>query len=86
MGEVRGIGLIAGVELVTDKAKKTALEVPGQLGTMVGKVLQDLGVISRNIRDTVAFCPPLIITVEQVDEMVSKFKEALDTVYKNLNA
>lgn len=85
VGEVRGIGLIAGVELVIDKSKKTALEVPGQLGTMVGKVLQDLGVISRNIGDTLAFCPPLIITVGQVDEMVSKFKQALDIVHEKLN-
>ena len=85
VGEVRGVGLIAGVELVIDKAKKTALEVPGQLGTMVGKVLQDLGVISRNIGDTLAFCPPLIITVEQVDEMVDKFKQALDIVHERLN-
>ncbi|NLY34342.1 MAG: aspartate aminotransferase family protein [Alcaligenaceae bacterium] len=85
VGEVRGIGLIAGVELIIDKSKKTALEVPGQLGTMVGKVLQDLGVISRNIGDTLAFCPPLIITVGQVDEMVSKFKQALDIVHEKLN-
>ena len=85
VGEVRGIGLIAGVELVIDKSKKTALEVPGQLGTMVGKVMQDLGVISRNIGDTLAFCPPLIITVDQVDEMVDKFKQALDIVHEKLN-
>jgi len=85
VGEVRGIGLIAGVELVIDKSKKTALEVPGQLGTMVGKVMQDLGVISRNIGDTLAFCPPLIITVDQVDEMVDKFKQAIDIVHEKLN-
>ncbi len=84
VGEVRGIGLIAGVELVIDKSRKTALEVPGQLGTMVIKELQDLGVISRNIGDTLAFCPPLIITVEQVDEMVNKFKQALDIVHEKV--
>lgn len=85
VGEVRGIGLIAGVELVIDKAKKTALELPGQLGGLVGKELQDLGVISRNIGDTMAFCPPLIITKAQVDELVDKFKLALDATHKKLN-
>lgn len=86
VGEVRGVGLIAGVELVTDKAAKTALGSPGQLGTMVGRNLQGLGVITRNIGDTIAFCPPLIITREQVDTLVDTFTRALDATQQSLQS
>ena len=37
-----------------------------------------LGVILRAMGDTMAFCPPLIISEEQIDELFSKFTIALD--------
>ena len=36
------------------------------------------GVILRALGDTLAFCPPLIIDVDQVDELFSRFENALD--------
>lgn len=78
VGEVRGIGLIAAVELVVDKAAKSALTPPGRLGAMVNAGLQEKGIISRNMGDAMAFCPPLIITDAQVDEIVARFAEVLD--------
>lgn len=86
VGEIRGVGLIAAVELVADKAQKKGLETPGQLGIAVGKDMQDNGVIVRNIADAVAFCPPLIITEEEVDVMVDALRNAIDKVYKELVA
>jgi len=86
VGEVRGVGLIAGVELVTDKAAKKALASPGQLGTAVGRKLQELGVITRNIGDTLAFCPPLIITAQQVDTLVDAVTQALDATQQSLRS
>lgn len=86
VGEVRGVGLIAGLELVTDKAAKTALASPGQLGTAVGRKLQELGVITRNIGDTLAFCPPLIINAEQVDTLVDAVTQALDATQQSLRS
>lgn len=84
VGEVRGLGLIAAVELVTDKQRKVALETPGQLGIAVGKEMQNLGVIVRNIGDAIAFCPPLIITKEQIDELVNVLRQAIDKVQAEL--
>lgn len=80
VGEVRGKGLIAAVELVADKQTKEPLEKAGNLGLMANAALLNNGVICRNMLDTVAFCPPLIINEKQVDEMVSAFAKALDTV------
>jgi len=78
VGEHRGIGLIAALELVTDKDAKVALEKPGAMGAAVAARMLETGVISRPIMDAVAFCPPLIITKEQVDEMVDGTAKAID--------
>ena len=86
VGEVRGVGLIAAVELVADKATKKGLETPAQLGLAVSREMQDNGVIVRNIADAIAFCPPLIITEEQVDVMVDTLRAAIDRVYQELIA
>jgi 4-aminobutyrate--pyruvate transaminase len=80
IGEVRGVGMIAAIELVTDKAAKTALGTPGTLGTKVNAALQGLGVISRNMGDALAFCPPLIITDAEIDTLLGRLEQALDSV------
>jgi 4-aminobutyrate---pyruvate transaminase len=84
VGEVRGIGLIAAVDLVSDRAFKNAALKPGQLGALVNQMLTQEGCISRNMLDAMAFCPPLIITETQVDDMVLKFGRALDLAVEQL--
>jgi 4-aminobutyrate--pyruvate transaminase len=84
VGEVRGVGLIAAVELVLDKETKKAGNAPGRLGTLVNACLAEQGVISRNMLDAIAFCPPLIITEAQVGEMVEAFARALDAAAAQL--
>jgi 4-aminobutyrate--pyruvate transaminase len=84
VGEVRGVGLIAAVELVTDKAARTALEPPGRLGAFVNARLQANGVISRAMGDALAFCPPLIISPTQIDEIVDKLTASLDQARDDL--
>jgi len=78
VGELRGVGLIAGVEVVADKAAKRGLEEPGALGALVNALFTEEGCITRSMLDAVAFSPPLIITEEQVDDMVARFARALD--------
>lgn len=78
VGEVRGVGLIAGVELVADKATKARFEVPGKVGAYVFARAHHHGLIVRNILDTLAFCPPLIITESQIDDMVQAFERTLN--------
>lgn len=80
VGEVRGTGLIAAVELVADKATRQQFDPLGRTGAQVMENAQERGLILRAIQDTLAFCPPLIITESQVSEMVGKFADALDAV------
>jgi 4-aminobutyrate--pyruvate transaminase len=86
VGEVRGVGLIAAVELVTDKAEKKGLDAPGKLGGLANAQLQSAGVISRNMGDALAFCPPLIITESEVDDLLERFGRALNATLEALPA
>lgn len=77
VGEARGVGLICAVELVADKVSKTAFDPPGKVGAECLSHCHANGLICRAIGDVMAFCPPLIITSEQVDEMFDKFEKAM---------
>jgi 4-aminobutyrate--pyruvate transaminase len=86
VGEVRGIGLIAAVELVADKESRRPFDPLGKAGTAVYERAHQNGLIVRAIQDTIAFCPPLIITPEQVTDMVARFAKTLDEVQTTLSA
>ena len=78
MGEVRGVGLIAAVELVADKTTRRAFE-GGKVGAHAQMRAQENGLIVRAVAgSSLAVCPPLIITETQVDELVSKLTRAID--------
>ncbi len=64
--EVRGIGLLAGVELVAGQGRECA------------RLAEEEGLIVRAIGDTIAFCPPLVISNSEVDELHRRFARALD--------
>jgi putrescine aminotransferase len=78
VGDVRGLGLIAGIELVRDKASRERFEPIGKAGALLTQLAFERGLICRAILDTVAFAPPLCITTSQVDDLVRIFGEALD--------
>ena len=78
VGEVRGVGMIAAVELAPNKETKQGNETPGKLGIAANKLLQKNGVIIRNILDTVAFCPPLIITSSEINDLLGAVEKSLD--------
>jgi 4-aminobutyrate--pyruvate transaminase len=80
VGEVRGRGLIAAVELVADKATKARFDPVGKVGMRVFERAHHHGLIIRNVGDSIAFCPPMIITTAQVDEMLKRFSATLDDV------
>jgi len=80
VGDVRGLGLMAGVELVADRSTKAAFDpATGTIGK-VKAALESRGVFTRNMRDIIAFSPPLVITAAQVDQLVESLRGALETV------
>jgi len=78
VGEVRGAGLIAGLELVADKASKRAFDPVGKVGLAAFEIGHEEGMIIRNVGDTLALCPPLIVTEGDIDEIVARMGRILD--------
>jgi len=79
VGETRGLGLIGAVELVADKAGVVNFEPGQKVGAWVASRAADHGLIVRAlINDSIAFCPPLIITETQINDMFNAFERALD--------
>jgi 4-aminobutyrate---pyruvate transaminase len=78
VGEVRGVGLLAGVELVPDKPGRGTFEPIGRAGALFVARAQANHLIVRNLQDTIALCPPLIISEAEVDELLRRFARALD--------
>ena len=78
VGEVRGVGLVAAVELVKDKATKEPFDPKSGVGLYLYKRAQAHGLIVRNLVDSIAFTPPLIVTEADIDEILARFGKALD--------
>ena len=79
VGRVTGMG---GVELVAEKEPRKAFAPSQGVGAFCAAACQEEGAILRNMGDAIAFCPPLIINADQIDELCTKFERALD---KTLN-
>ncbi|ONG54926.1 aspartate aminotransferase family protein [Pseudoroseomonas deserti] len=78
VGEARGVGLIGALQLVTDKASRTVLPAAAGIGALIQNAAMEKGLIVRASPDAVYFCPPLIITRAQVDELFAVVAEVLD--------
>lgn len=76
VGEVRGVGLIGAIQLVKDKASKENFDPAGKIGGYLSARAQDHGLIVRNLLDSIAFSPPLVITEAEIAEMLGRFDKA----------
>ncbi len=82
VGEARGIGLVGGIELVSDKTSRRAFDPRRSVAARAVQFAQEEGVISRFLAgDTVAVCPPLVIREDEIEEMFSRLGRALDRTY-----
>jgi 4-aminobutyrate---pyruvate transaminase len=79
VGEVRGIGLVGGIELVADKKTKRSFEAKAAVAPQTVRFAQDEGLIVRFlVGDVVSICPPLIITPAEIDQLFDRLARALD--------
>ena len=87
VGEARSVGLIGAVEIVADKASGARFGgMEGTAGPMVRDLCITNGLMVRGIRDSIVMCPPLIITTDQIDELVGKIRMSLDAAQPRLRA
>jgi adenosylmethionine-8-amino-7-oxononanoate aminotransferase len=76
VGDVRGLGLMCAVEFVADKESKA----PANLGGKVRQACLERGLFTRTIGDILAFAPPLVISEDEVDQIITIVREALEAV------
>ena len=86
VGEVRGVGLLAGIELVKDKATRTSHDPALRVGPRVRGHCFANGLIIRAARDSMMTAPPLVITHGEVDEMIAILRRCLDVTLAELTA
>ncbi|GHD58554.1 aspartate aminotransferase family protein [Thalassobaculum fulvum] len=78
VGEVRGVGLIAGVELVRDKDGPVFFQPEGRVGTICRDHCFRNNVIMRAVRDGMVISPPLVISHAEVDRLVETARRCFD--------
>ena len=78
VGEARGIGLVAGLELVRDKESRENFAPSDGVAAKVGTLALAHGVITRGLGDVVNLCPPLVINEREIDELLAGIEAALD--------
>lgn len=79
VGEVRGCGLIAAVELVADPATHKNFDPKAKVGARMTKLCEENGVIARAVtNNSLCFSPPLVISTAEINEMLDRVGKALD--------
>ena len=82
VGEARGIGLIGALELVSDKDSKRPFAPPAAITARAVAFAQEEGLILRAIGDSLALCPPLIISEGQIGTLLERTRRALDRTWQ----
>jgi len=86
VGEVRGAGLIAAVELSPDKARRARFEPEGSMGARVLRCAQESGLLFRAVRDSLCLCPPLVIREAEIDDLVGRLAHSLEQASREIPA
>ncbi|WP_323794566.1 aspartate aminotransferase family protein [Nisaea sp.] len=83
VGDVRGEGLLAAVEFVEDKEKRTFFDPSRKIGPAMASALLEQGVIARAMPqgDILGFAPPLCLTREEADIIVGATVKAAEKVF-----
>ncbi|HXZ38160.1 MAG TPA: aminotransferase class III-fold pyridoxal phosphate-dependent enzyme, partial [Thermodesulfobacteriota bacterium] len=92
VGDVRGRGLFAGIEFVKDKRTKEPFDPKLKLNGLIGSGAFEKGLITYpggggadGIRgDHILLAPPLIISKEQIDELVRILDQTFTEVGKDI--
>jgi 4-aminobutyrate--pyruvate transaminase len=87
VGEVRYCGLLGAIELMRDKKARIGFNPELQVAAQVRERAADYGLLIRSLSygETLAFCPPLIITESEIDDMFDRVEKALDDVEARLD-
>jgi len=78
VGEARGVGFLGALQLVADKASRTPFEANRHVGMTCRDIATKNGLVMRAVGDSMIISPPLIMSTDQIDELVTLAHQALD--------
>jgi len=84
VGDVRGLGLMAAVEVVPDRQTRGPFDPKLGVGPKLARAMRDRGVVTRVKGESILLAPPLVITEPQVDTIVNVTADAIDAVMNSL--
>jgi adenosylmethionine-8-amino-7-oxononanoate aminotransferase len=70
VGEIRGLGMLIGIELVADRQTKRQFPPSARVGQQISAVAWEMGLMVRNNWDIMQLSPPLVLTKEEADRVV----------------
>ena len=77
VGEIRRRGLMAGIELVRDRATRAPFDPRDRIGHLVCMAIRKHGIILRPLADTVVVMPPLSVTEAEIDLLVEALARSI---------
>ncbi|MTI18072.1 aspartate aminotransferase family protein [Rhodobacteraceae bacterium RKSG542] len=87
VGEARICGLVGALELSPNKETRAPFAAEtGTVGTICRDFCFETGLVMRHVRDSMIISPPLVITKEEIDELVAKAHKALDLTLEAVKA
>ncbi len=81
VGDIRQVGLIAGIELVRNWRTREPFALRERAGIRVCEAMASRGVLTRPIGNVVVLMPPYCATRKQAQQMVASLHEACDEVF-----
>lgn len=85
VGEARGLGMLAALELVPHKPSRQFFQPRGKVGTRCRAICVENGLVMRAVEDTMIIAPPLVISQSEIDELIEKAWRSLDITAQQLN-
>lgn len=86
IGDVRGQGLLVGIEFVANRASKQTFPSSAGLGSRIKAELLRRGLCTRVLSDVVCLAPPLIATEEELDDIASIVIDTLSQPFNRFTA
>ena len=84
VGDIRGLGLLLGIEMVTDKKTKALFPPDRDFANRAIKKMEDEGIIARDFLSTVVLTPPLCLGKSDADEIISIMGRVVDGLANDL--
>ena len=84
IGDVRGSHFMLGIECVADKESKALIPAEANIGSRIAQAAETRGLIVRPLGHIIILSPPLILTCEEIDQLVHKLRESIIEVTDTL--